>query len=83
VNLEGRTLGTGNSEAQCAVDGDQIELDTGSTGGNVPLNKLYVTLLNALDATNGGPPIETFGQVDSNELAAGITNPGELDALRA
>jgi hypothetical protein len=83
VNLEGQSLGTGDSEAHCAVDGDQIELDTGSAGGNVPLNKLYVTLLNALGATNGGSPIETFGQVDSNELAAGITNPGELDALRA
>jgi hypothetical protein len=83
VNLEGRTLGTGNSEKYCAEPGSQSGLDTGSEFGNVPLNKLYVTLLNALGATNSGAPITEFGQVDSNDLDAGITDPGELDLLRA
>jgi hypothetical protein len=68
VNLEGTPLGTGNSEAYCGGDGGQIGVDTGSAGGKVPLNKLYVTLLNALGATNA---------------EAGITDPGELTALKA
>jgi hypothetical protein len=49
----------------------------------VPLNKLYVTLLNALGASKGAGPITEFGVADSNNLDAGITNPGELDALKA
>jgi hypothetical protein len=28
-------------------------------------------------------PFAEFGQVDNNNLALGITDPGELDALRA
>jgi hypothetical protein len=83
VNLEGQTLGTGNSEKYCSEPGSMSGLDTGSERGNVPLNKLYVTLLNAIGATSSGAPITEFGQVDSNDLDAGITNPGELDALRA
>ncbi len=82
VNVEGGTLGTGNSEASCS-DGSDVGFNTSSRGGNVPLNKLYVTLLNALGATENGAPIETFGAVDSNEIEAGITNPGELTALKA
>ena len=83
VNLEGSTLGTGNSEATC-VDGGEVELGvTGSSTGQVPLNKLYVTLLNALGATNDDAPITEFGVADSNDIEAGITDPGELDALRA
>ena len=42
-----------------------------------------MTLLSALGATNDGAAIEAFGQVDSNELEAGITQPGELSALKA
>jgi len=83
VNLEGGTLGPGNSEAYCVEAGDAIGFDTGSDGGLVPLNKLYVTLLNAIGATEGGAPIETFGQVDSNVIEAGITQPGELADLKA
>ena len=56
---------------------------TGSQGGNVPLNKLYVTLLNAIGATNAGMPITTFGVCDTNDIAAGITKPGELDTIKA
>jgi hypothetical protein len=83
VNLDGKTLGTGNSEAGCTPEGGDVTFGTGSNGGNVPLNKLYVTLLNALGATNAGAPIETFGMVDTNDPTAGITKPGELTALKA
>lgn len=83
VNVDGGTLGTGDSLASCAGGSTDVGFGTGSRSGNVPLNKLYVTLLNALGATNAGAPITEFGVADSNELAAGITNPGELDALKA
>lgn len=83
VNLSGGTLGTGDSEASCQ-DGGEVMFNTGSRTGNEPLNKLYVTLLNAVGATTeDGGPITTFGTVDSNELGAGITKPGEFDALKA
>jgi hypothetical protein len=81
VNLDSRELGTGNSEASCVNPGDEVGFNTGSNSGNVPLNKLYVTLLNGLGATEGGAPIETFGLWDSN--TEGITDPGELDLLKA
>ena len=83
VNLDGKTLGTGNSEAGCTADGGDVTFGTGSNGGNVPLNKLYVTLLNALGANDAGAPIESFGVADTNDPAAGITKPGELAELKA
>ena len=61
-------LVTGNSEAACQVEGEEVSAgsSTGSQGGNVPLNKLYVTLLNAVGAkTAEGAPIETFGVSDA------------------
>ena len=82
VNLDSKTLGTGNSEASCS-NGTDVGFGTGSQGGNVPLNKLYVTLLNAIGATNAGQPITTFGVCDSNDVEAGITKPGELDLIKA
>jgi hypothetical protein len=83
VNLDSRELGTGNSEASCA-NGSDVGFGTGSQGGNVPLNKLYATLLNAVGrATPGFTPVESFGVLDSNDVAAGITKPGELDAIKA
>jgi hypothetical protein len=79
-----KTLGTGNSEAGCTPEGGDVTFGTGSNGGNVPLNKLYVTLLNALGATDeAGAPIQTFGVADSNDPIAGITKPGELAELKA
>jgi hypothetical protein len=81
INLDTKTLGTGNSEASC-TDGTDVGFGTGSQGGNVPINQLYVTLLNALGATNAGQPITTFGVCDSNEVEAGITKPGELDLIK-
>jgi hypothetical protein len=81
VSLDTKTLGTGDSEASCA--GGEIGFGSVSRGGDVPINKLYVTLLNALGATNAGQPITEFGLADSNDVTAGITKPGELDALKA
>ena len=85
VNLDTKTLGTGNSEASCTNGNTSVGFNTGSNTGNVPLNKLYVTLLNALgakDPTTGGE-ITTFGAMDTSDVSKGITNPGELTALKA
>lgn len=83
VNLAGSTLGTGNSEASCS-DATDVGFNTGSNGGMVPLNKLYVTLMNALGCKNtDGSEITSFGVVDTEDLEGGITDPGELSALRA
>jgi hypothetical protein len=84
VNVAGGTLETGDSEASCVNAGDEVGFNTGSRGGEVPLNKLYTTLLNALGARDeNGQPIQSFGMVDSNDVEAGITQPGEADALKA
>jgi uncharacterized protein DUF1552 len=84
VNLDGKTLGTGNSEAGCTPEGGDVTFGTGSNGGNVPLNKLYVTLLNALGAKDDvGAPIQSFGVADTNDPVGGVTKPGELAELKA
>jgi hypothetical protein len=84
VNLDTKTVGTGNSEASCANGNTSVGFGTGSNGGNVPLNKLHVTLLNALGAKNAdGSAITTFGTMDTSDVNKGITNPGELTALKA
>ena len=58
--------------------------NTGSSGGNVPINKFYVTLMNALGCTaEGGGPVESFGKFDGNKEPDGIKNPGEVDGLKA
>lgn len=82
VNVAGGTLGTGDSEASCSGSSD-VGFNTGSRGGEIPLNKLYVTLMNAVGATNDGAPITEFGTADSNTIEAGITNPGEITDLKA
>jgi hypothetical protein len=87
INLDPKltTLNTGNSEASCSNGATTVSFNTGSNTGNVPLNKLHVTLLNALGAKDPatGMPFTTFGVADSNKLEMGITNPGELTQLRA
>jgi hypothetical protein len=85
VNVEGQPIGPGHSEDNCRPDTDQvIRNNTGSTGGNVPINKLYVTLLNAMGCkAPGGGPVTTFGVFDGMTATPGITNPGELDTLKA
>jgi hypothetical protein len=85
VNVEGQPIGPGHSEDNCTPGSDQqLRNNMGSTGGNVPINKLYVTLLNAMGCTGpGGGPVTTFGVFDGMTAAPGIMNPGELTALKA
>jgi hypothetical protein len=84
VNLNPATaLGTGNSEASCST-GTDVGFGTGSNTGNVPLNKLHTTLLNAIGgAVTNWQPVASFGTMDTNDVTKGITNPGELAALKA
>jgi len=82
VNVEGKALGLGNSEKTC-VDGGDIG-NTGSFGGNVPINKLYVTLMNAVGCKGpDGGKVTTFGDFDGTGVTGGITNPGEVTKLLA
>ena len=94
VNLDTKTLGTGNSEASCSAGNTSVGFNTGSNTGSVPLNKLYVTLLNALGAkagadgvavAGGTAPVTKFGVMDYTDSAGtpGIKNPGELTSLKA
>ena len=85
VNVEGAAIGPGNSEASCPGDtGEYVATSNGSVGGNVPINKLYVTLMNALGCkADDGGPVTQFGQFDGFAAEVGITDPGELTALRA
>ncbi len=80
VNVEGKNIGLGNSDKTC-VDGGDIG-NTGSFGGNVPINKLYVTLMNAVGckAADGGK-VTTVGDFDGTGTTGGITNPGEVAKL--
>jgi len=83
VNLDTKTLGTGDSEAGCATAGQNVGFSkTGN--GSQPLNKLYVTLLNAIGGKGAdGGPVTQFGTMDTSDVAKGITNPGEFAALKA
>jgi hypothetical protein len=86
VSLEDVLIGPGNSEAACAEPGDTLGANTGTEAsrGVVPINKLYVTLMNAVGCTvAGGGPVTEFGVFDSIVAQDGITDPGELTALRA
>jgi hypothetical protein len=79
VNAEGTPIGGGNSDNSCQ-DGTN-KGDTGSTTGNVPINKLYVTLMNAVGCTDNGGKVTKFGVMDGMDATPGITNPGEVAAL--
>ena len=79
INVDSKTLNTGNSEASCGT-GTDVGFNTGSNTGNVPLNKLYVTLLNGLRPAT---PVTQFGVMDTSDVSKGITNPGEVAALKA
>jgi hypothetical protein len=86
VNVEGAPIGLGNSSHSCDPDQTSVA-SSGSAGGNVPINKLYVTLMNALgctaDGQPGGPKVTEFGVFDGLSAEPGITNPGEVAALTA
>jgi hypothetical protein len=84
INVEGTgTPQMGNSDMSCA-NGGNIG-NTGSSGGMLPINKLYVTLMNAVgctaDGTKTGGKVTTFGQFDGTGSSGGITNPGEVTKL--
>jgi len=84
VNVEGTgTPQMGNSDMSCA-NGGNIG-NTGSSGGMYPINKLYVTLMNAVGCTATGMPgggkVTQFGQFDGTGSTGGITNPGEVTKL--
>ncbi len=86
INLDTKTLSTGNSEASCSNGNTSVGFNTGSNNGNVPLNKLYVTLLNALGKNvTGFQPVDRFGVMDTSNSTGtpGIKNPGELTSLKA
>jgi hypothetical protein len=80
VNVEStKDISNGNSDGSC-MNGGQIG-NTGSTGGNVPINKLYVTLMNAVGCTDNGAKVTKFGVMDGTNANPGISNPGEVAAL--
>ena len=81
VNVEGtKDIDNGKSSSTCTTAGGQIG-NTGSTGGNVPINKLYVTLMNAVGCTDNGAKVTKFGVMDGTNATAGISNPGEVAGL--
>jgi hypothetical protein len=84
INVEGTgTPQMGNSDMSCQ-NGGTIG-NTGSSGGNLPINKLYVTLMNAVgctaDGTKTGGKVTQFGQFDGTGSSGGITNPGEVTKM--
>jgi len=87
VNVDGSgDIDTGNSEANCS-DGNTNNSNTFATSsraGNTPINKLLLTIMNGCGCTGSdGQPMTEWGQFDSASESAGITKPGEIDALRA
>ncbi len=87
VNLDAaksKTLTPGNSEASCSNGNTSVGFNTGTNTGNMPLNKLHVTLLNAIGSgLPGWTPVQSFGVMDTSDVSKGITNPGELTDLKA
>jgi hypothetical protein len=86
INVEGAPIGLGGSSTSC--DGGLAAVAaSGSTGGDVPINKLYVTLMNAVgctaDGTPGGAKLTRFGEFDGKQVDSGISDPGEVAVLRA
>lgn len=82
INVDTGTPDPGKSTATCQ-DGSSGSIGyTGSMGGNLPINKLYVTLMNAVGMRNtDGSKMTTFGVMDGMTATAGISNPGEVTAL--
>jgi hypothetical protein len=80
INVESSgTPDMGKSTSTCQ-NGGAIG-NTGSTGGNLPINKLYVTLMNAVGCTDNGAKVTKFGQFDGTGTTGGITNPGEVTKI--
>jgi hypothetical protein len=86
VQVDTKPADRGKSTYECGPNDKDTDtgFSSGSQSGNYPINKLWVTIANATgcQAPEGGP-MTHWGQFDSRSLDAGITNPGEIDALRA
>jgi hypothetical protein len=106
INVEdgSEALSRGNSESQCNGDSDQVNgvnqsTGTPSTVANAPINKYFVSLMNAFGvragsdgfpAADGAAEVTHFGRYDRTEDFVGggtapahISDPGGFDALRA
>lgn len=81
VNVEGKAIGAGKSESGC-TDAQNTSGNTRTNGGNVPINKLYCTLMNAFGMTDNGQPWEQWGAGDNGMMNA-FTDPGEETSLKA
>ncbi len=105
VNVEdgSAALSRGNSESQCTggnnmANGVNQGTGTPATAGNAPINKYFVSLMNALGvkagadgfaAKGGTAEVTHFGKYDKTEDFIGgnkpakINSPGGFDALKA
>jgi hypothetical protein len=106
INVEdgSDSLSRGNSEGQCnggddKVNGVDQSTGTPSTVANAPINKYFVSLMNALGvkagadgfaAVGGTAEVTHFGRYDKTEdfvhggtAPAKINSPGGFDALKA
>jgi hypothetical protein len=107
INVEDGSdaLSRGNSESQCNGEGNNqvngVNQGTGTPSefANAPINKYYVSLMNALGvkagadgfpAAGGSAEVTHYGRYDRTEDFIGggteppnITNPGGFDALKA
>jgi hypothetical protein len=106
INVEdgSASLSRGNSESQCNGGSDQVNgvnqgTGTPATAANAPINKYFVSLMNALGVkagTDGFPlaggmaDVTHYGRYDRTEDFVGggtvppnITSPGGFDALKA
>jgi hypothetical protein len=83
VNVYGRDIGQGGSESGCN-ESQNTSGFTGSQGGDVPINKLYCTLMNAYGMTSPeGGEWTKWGDFDNNNKnGEAFTNPGESTELK-
>jgi hypothetical protein len=84
VSVETKTVGVGSSEADCSGTDTSVGFGTGSNTGNVAINSLYVTLMNAVGCKGpDGGKVTQFGAFDGSSATGGITKPGEMASLTA
>jgi hypothetical protein len=88
VKLDKASGGIGKSLSACVTDlkGSFDGFSTGSSKGDVPMNKLLCTVANAVGCheVDGTGPMTKWGMFDSAAGAmSGIKDPGELTTLKA
>lgn len=84
ISVTTNTGGAGNSEGDCTNGDTSVGFGTGSNGGNAPINKYYVALMNALGCTDeAGGKVTEFGVMDGTSAEPGISDPGEFEQLVA